>query len=56
MKYHIEVAEKYGNDQSFRPEQKITFGQSFSFAEAHRKRKLMQKYSNSVHYKVVRNE
>lgn len=56
MKYHIEVAEKYGKDHTFRPEQPITFGQSFSFAEAHRKRKLMQKYTNSLIYKVKKDK
>ncbi len=56
MKYHIEVAEKYGDDQSFRPEQKITFGQSYSFAEAHRKCDLMQKYTKSLIYKVKKDK
>ena len=54
MKYHIEVAEVYGNDNSFHTEQDITGGKSFSKTEAQRKRDLMQKYTNSLKYKVKR--
>ena len=56
MKYHIEVAEVYGNDNSFRPEQDITNGESFSKVEAQRKRDLMQKYTNSQKYKIKKNK
>ena len=54
MKFHIEVAEVYGNDNSFKPEQEITNGESFSKTEAQRKRDLMQKYTNSLKYKIKR--
>ena len=53
MKYIIQVREKYGKDQDFKREQAITNGRAFSFAEAHRKRRTMQKYSNSQVYKVT---
>ena len=56
MKYHIEVAEKYGNDTSYKPEQTITHGESFSRARAHEKRRVMQRYTKSLIYKVVRNK
>jgi len=56
MKYHIEVAEVYGNDNTFRPEQEITEGKSFSKVEAQRKRDLMQKYTNSQTYKIKRDK
>ena len=52
-KYIIQVREKYGRDQAFRREQAITNGQSFGFAQAHNKRRKMQKYSNSLIYKVA---
>ncbi|NHZ85828.1 MAG: hypothetical protein GWP19_08100 [Planctomycetia bacterium] len=55
MNYHIEVAEKYGKDTSFGPETIITQGKSFSRARAHEKRRVMQRYSNSLRYKVVKN-
>lgn len=53
--YHIEVREVYGRDQEYKPETTITGGKSFSRAKAVQKAKAMQKYSNSVHYKVVKN-
>lgn len=56
MKYHIEVAEVFGNDTSFKPEQTITKGESFSRTRAHQKRRVMQRYTNSLKYKVVKNK
>ena len=56
MKYYIEVAEKYGKDNSFKPETTITGSKSFSRAKAHEKRQLMQRYTNSLTYKVVRDK
>ena len=55
MKYHIEVAEKYGKDQHYKMEMVITHGKSFSHAKARQKVDHLQKYSNSVKYKAVRN-
>ena len=52
-KYIIQVREKYGRNQAFKREQAITKGQSFSFTQAHSKRRKMQKYSNSLIYKVA---
>lgn len=52
--YHIEVREVYGQDQEYKPETAITGGKSFSRAKAVQKAKSMQRYSNSLHYKVVR--
>ena len=54
--YHIEVAEKYGSDNTFKTEQTITSGKSFSRAEAYRRKKLMQKYSNSLIYRVKKDK
>lgn len=56
MKYHIEVAEVYGNDNTFYPEQDITKGESFNRTEAQRKCKLMQKYTNCLTYKVKKDK
>ena len=56
MKYHIEVAEKYGKDNSFKPETTITGGKSFSRAKAHEKQRLMQRYTNSLTYKVMKDK
>lgn len=56
MKYHIEVAEVYGSDISFKPEMQITEGKSFSRAKAHEKRRLMQRYTNSLKYKVKKDK
>ena len=53
MKYIIQVREKYGRDQDFKREQAITKGKAFTFTEAHRKRREMQKFSNSQIYKVT---
>ena len=52
MKYHIEVREVYGKNTSFGPETAITKGKSFNRAQAHNKRRVMQRYSNSLIYKV----
>ena len=55
MKYHIEVREVYGNDTAYKPELTITHGESFSRSRAHEKRRVMQRYTNSLKYKVVKN-
>ena len=52
MKYHIEVREVYGKDISFKPEIAITGGKSFNRAQAYNKRRVMQRYTNSLIYKV----
>lgn len=56
MKYHIEVAEIYGNDNSFKREIAVTGGKSFHFSKAVQKAKVMQRYTNSLTYKVVRDK
>ena len=55
MKYHIEVKEVYGRDQHYKPEMVITNGKSYNRDDAQHMRDLLQKYSNSVKYKVARN-
>ena len=54
--YHIEVAEKFGKDHSFKPEMGITGGRSYNRSEARRKCELMQKYSNSLIYRVEKDK